>query len=150
VHFTILAPILTVERGATLKGNNSSCVLHIRWGDIEVLLPGDIESTAEYQLLDSGNLVNSLSLDLLVAPHHGSKTSSTARFVQQLRPKQVVFSAGYQHQFGHPHPSVSKRYAAVGSGIWNTAEQGAITFEWLLSGELNIRATRRETQRWWR
>ncbi len=120
-----------------------------------MLLPGDIESTAEYQLLDSGSLVDrslqeSPSLDLLVAPHHGSKTSSTPRFVRQLRPKQVVFSAGYQHQFGHPHPSVSKRYVDAGSGIWNTAEQGAITFEWLLSGELKITAARRETQRWWR
>lgn len=150
VHFKILAPTLAVEQGASRGGNNSSCVLHIRWRDFEVLLPGDIESTAEYQLLDSGSLGNSQSLELLVAPHHGSKTSSTRRFVQQLRPKQVVFSAGYQHQFGHPHPSVSKRYTAVGSGIWNTAEQGAITFEWLLSGELNISAARRETQRWWR
>ena len=160
VLFEILAPTEANEQGTNISGNNSSCVLHISWRDIKVLLPGDIESTAEYQLLDSGSLVNSPvldssllkspSLDLLVAPHHGSKTSSTARFVQQLRPKQVVFSAGYQHQFGHPHRSVSKRYAAVGSRIWNTAEQGAITFEWLLSGELKITAARRETQRWWR
>jgi competence protein ComEC len=61
-----------------------------------------------------------------------------------------VFSAGYQHQFGHPHPSVSKRYGEVGSDLWNTAEQGAITFEWLLSGELEITAARRQAQRWWR
>ena len=155
VLFEVLAPAEALEQGARISGNNSSCVLHIRWQDISVLLPGDIESTAEYQLLDSGSLVDrslqeSPSLDLLVAPHHGSKTSSTPRFVRQLRPKQVVFSAGYQHQFGHPHPSVSKRYVDAGSGIWNTAEQGAITFEWLLSGELKITAARRETQRWWR
>ena len=114
------------------------------------MLPGDIESTAEYQLLDSGRLSGSAPVDLLVAPHHGSKTSSTPRFVHQLRPKQVVFSAGYQHQFGHSHPSVSKRYGEVGSDLWNTAEQGAITFEWLLSGELEITAARRQAQRWWR
>ena len=158
-----------------VSGNNSSCVLRIRWREISVLLPGDIERTGEYQLLDSGRLLdssvlnspvlnssvlnssalngpalNGSAVDLLVAPHHGSKTSSTPRLVQQLRPKQVVFSAGYQHQFGHPHASVSKRYVDAGSEIWNTAEQGAITFEWLLSGELNITAARRETQRWWR
>ena len=150
VYFEVLAPTLPVEQGATIKGNNSSCVLHIRWRDIQVLLPGDIESTAEYQLLDSGSVKNSQPLDLLVAPHHGSKTSSTPGFVQQLRPKEVVFSAGYQHHFGHPHPLVSKRYTAVGSGIWNTAEQGAITFEWLLSGELKISTARGQTQHWWR
>jgi competence protein ComEC len=135
---------------SNLTGNDSSCVLRIRWRDITLLLPGDIESTAEYQLLDSGRLSGSAPVDLLVAPHHGSKTSSTPRFVHQLRPKQVVFSAGYQHQFGHPHPSVSKRYGEVGSDLWNTAEQGAITFEWLLSGELEITAARRQAQRWWR
>ena len=139
VLFEILSPTSEVDSVTAREGNNSSCVLRIRWRDIQLLLPGDIESATEYQLLDSGRL-EGLQLDLLVAPHHGSKTSSTAKFVQQLAPKHVVFSAGYQHQFGHPHSSVTKRYSAVGSRVWNTAEQGAITFEWLPSGEPPERA----------
>ena len=165
VLFEILSPTSEVDSITAREGNNSSCVLRIRWRDIQLLLPGDIESATEYQLLDSGRL-EGLQLDLLVAPHHGSKTSSTAKFVQQLAPKHVVFSAGYQHQFGHPHSSVTKRYSAVGSRVWNTAEQGAITFEWLpsgepperltgelageLAGELKITTARSQTRRWWR
>ena len=161
VLFEILSPTSEVDSVTAREGNNSSCVLRIRWRDIQLLLPGDIESATEYQLLDSGRL-EGLQLDLLVAPHHGSKTSSTAKFVQQLAPKHVVFSAGYQHQFGHPHSSVTKRYSAVGSRVWNTAEQGAITFEWLpsgeppekrageLAGELKITTARSQTRRWWR
>ena len=163
VFFEILSPTAAtgqdVKKGANKSGNNSSCVMRIRWRDIEVLLPGDIESAAEYQLLDSGRLgagrlnlgrIKASPIDLLVAPHHGSKTSSTPKFVQQLRPYHVVFSAGYQHQFGHPHRSVSQRYSSAGSRTWTTAEQGAITFEWLLSGELEITTARGQAQRWWR
>ena len=105
-------------------------------GDITVLLPGDIESDAEYRLLQS-DLLSQSPLDLLIAPHHGSKTSSTDAFVRRLRPKQVIFSAGYQHQFGHPHKSVTQRYVDLGSTVWNTAEQGAITFEWQSAGDFN-------------
>jgi competence protein ComEC len=163
VFFEILSPTAAAgqgaRKGAKKGGNNSSCVMRIRWRDIEVLLPGDIESAAEYQLLDSGRLgagrlnlgrIKASPIDLLVAPHHGSKTSSTPKFVQQLRPNHVVFSAGYQHQFGHPHRSVSQRYRSAGSRTWTTAEQGAITFEWLLSGELEITTARGQAQRWWR
>ncbi|EAS47392.1 hypothetical protein GB2207_01272 [gamma proteobacterium HTCC2207] len=89
-------------------------------------------------------------MDLLIAPHHGSKTSSTPRFVQQLRPKNVVFSAGFQHQFGHPHPSVTKRYDAVQSQIWNTAEQGAITFEWLDSSEATRQHSRQHCRQYFK
>ena len=147
------------------SGNNSSCVVRIHWRDVQVLLPGDIERAAEYQLIESGRL-DGPQIDLLVAPHHGSKTSSTPKFVQQLSPKHVVFSAGYQHHFGHPHPSVTKAYSAVGSRTWNTADQDAITFEWFpseelteeridepsekRSEELRITTARGQAQRWWR
>jgi competence protein ComEC len=143
--------------------------VRIHWRDVQVLLPGDIERAAEYQLIESGRL-DGPQIDLLVAPHHGSKTSSTPKFVQQLSPKHVVFSAGYQHQFGHPHPSVTKAYSGVGSRTWNTADQGAITFEWFpseelteegieeridepsekRSEELRITTARGQAQRWWR
>jgi competence protein ComEC len=165
VLFEILSPVSAVGSITAREGNNSSCVLRIRWRDIQLLLPCDIESATEYQLLDTGRL-DGPHLDVLVAPHHGNKTSSTAKFVQQLQPKHMVFSAGYRHQFGHPHPSVVKAYNAVNSRVWNTAEQGAITFEWSrhekpardltgeltgeLSGQLTVTTARGQARRWWR
>jgi competence protein ComEC len=137
-----------------LEGNNSSCVLQITFRktngrEITILLPGDIERSAEFELL---KLVghSHQPLDVLIAPHHGSKTSSTEAFVQRLAPLNVVFSAGYRHQFGHPHQSVENRYKAIGSRLWNTGEQGAITFSWSHSGELEVSAARSEQIRWWR
>lgn len=160
VLFQMLSPMAAEQGGeqgeepsgntsGNTHGNNSSCVLQISWGQIRILLPGDIESAVETQLLGSAILLPA-PIDLLVAPHHGSKTSSTSAFVQRLQPKQVVFSAGYQHQFGHPHRSVSERYINLGSRVWNTAEQGAITFEWQPSGELTVSAARSERRYWWR
>ena len=147
VVFEVLAPRADEQVGNT--GNNSSCVVQIRWRDITILLPGDIETAAEYQLLDSERL-SAAPIDLLLAPHHGSKTSSSHAFVRHLMPKHVVFSAGYQHQFGHPHDVVTTRYSNIGSILWNTAQQGAVSFQWSPSGQLKISAARLDAKRWWR
>ena len=135
-------------------GNNSSCVLLVSFVDstgrpVNILLPGDIERSGELALLKMGLLKNS-QLDLLLAPHHGSKTSSTHGFVQELMPRHVVFSAGYRHHFGHPHSTVKDRYRQVGAVLWNTGEQGAIIFSWLPCGELQVSAARNRQRRWWR
>ena len=150
---TIKFQILVAESRPD-HGNNSSCVLLISFLNslgrrVNILLPGDIERSGELALLDMG-LLNDFALDLLVAPHHGSKTSSTRAFVQQLTPQHVVFSAGYRHHFGHPHASVEDRYREVGAVLWNTGEQGAILFSWLPSGELQVSAARNRQRRWWR
>ena len=68
-----------------------------------------------------------------------------------LEPENVIFSAGYRHHFGHPHPQVVKRYQATGSRIWNTAEHGAISFVWNESGRAKVASARRNGWRfWWR
>jgi len=149
IGFQILVP-----DNPAVEGNNSSCVLQISFHQpsgrlVKILLPGDIERSGELALLQSSLLGNS-AVDLLVAPHHGSKTSSTANFVKRLAPQHVVFSAGYRHQFGHPHHSVEQRYRQIGSKLWNTGEQGAITFSWLSTGELEVSAARDRQRRWWR
>jgi competence protein ComEC len=158
IVFQVLAPIgdslERINSPEPIKGNNSSCVIKIQFKGsnsqhINVLLPGDIERSAELSLLKSTDLSRQ-PIDLLIAPHHGSKTSSTRELVQRLAPKHVVFSAGYRHQFGHPHNSVEKRYRQVGSQLWNTGEQGAITFSWLSTGELQVSAARDKQKRWWR
>ena len=149
IRFEVLAPY-----SSDLEGNDSSCVVQVSFRDvgglgITILLPGDIQRSAEQRLLQSLQL-SQQPIDLLIAPHHGSKTSSTYNFVQRLAPRHVVFSAGYRHQFGHPHADVVNRYRQAGSQLWNTAEQGAITFSWLRSGKLEVSAARDQQRRWWR
>ena len=122
-------------------GNNSSCVLQITWRDQTVLLTGDIEALAERRIV-ADNLIEAANLSLVIAPHHGSKTSSTAQFVRAVMPKDVIFSSGHRHYFGHPHADVVTRYSAVGSQLWKTAERGAISFIWSQDGDLRITSVR--------
>ena len=148
VHFQILAPDSTESLLAVVGGNNYSCVLLITWRDQSILLPGDIELQVEGELPRAGRLAE---VDILLAPHHGSKTSSTSAFASALAPKHVVFSAGYRHHFGHPHPEVQQRYANLGSLLWNTGQQGALVFVWSDSGGLSVEAARLDGARfWWR
>ena len=148
IYFDILLPILDSAGGAMEDSNNNSCVLLIRWRDISILLPGDIEKQAEKLLLERYQLP---PVDLLIAPHHGSKTSSSRDFIKQLMPAKVVFSAGYQHHFGHPHPDVVARYDRFGSKIWSTAKNGAVTFEWDDTGNLRVlTAKENRADFWWR
>lgn len=69
-----------------------------------------------------------LRVDLLIAPHHGSNTSSSADFLATVAPVTVVYSAGYRSQFGHPASAVAERYADLGIQAWNTALSGALSF----------------------
>ena len=67
------------------------------------------------------------NVDVLIAAHHGSNSSSMKAFVNYVNPKHVIFSSGYKNRFGHPHPKVLARYEQVGSNIWQTAKEGQIT-----------------------
>ena len=146
IDFYVLIPD-PIDSSLTSR-NNLSCVLLIKWRDQQILLTGDIEKRAENVLLKRYQMQ---PVTLLVAPHHGSKTSSSPRFVKTLRPSHVVFSAGHRHHFGHPHPSVVRRYQTLGSNLWNTAEHGGITFTWQYDGQLGIEAIRDQGwQFWWR
>lgn len=90
-------------------------------------------------------------MTVLVASHHGSKTSSSKPFVDQLQPQHVVFSAGYRHHFGHPHIDVVDRYKASGSKLCNTASSGSISFEWDINSDLEILTARKhKPEYWWR
>ncbi len=110
------------------SGNNNSCVLLLELGQQRILLTGDIEAEVEQQLLAEGRLPRDVTL--LIAPHHGSKTSSTAEFVAVTNSEAVVFSAGYRSRFGHPHGDVVERYRRIKAQTFNTGEQGAISFRW--------------------
>ena len=123
------------------EGNDSSCVLLLSWGDQKILLSGDIEAGAERLILKAGALPDT-PITALVAPHHGSKTSSLRGFVAATKPKHVIFSSGFRHHFGHPHQEVVNRYRDVQSSIWKTSELGAITFTWPNEGDLVIEGQR--------
>ena len=130
------------------SSNNSSCVLKISNNHYSVLLPGDIESGIERRLLGSNS---DLDVDILIAPHHGSKTSSSRRFIEAASPAYVIFSSGYLNQFKHPHPDIVNLYTNSGTINLNTAETGAIS--WLLTTDEGLsEATlyRQENKRFWR
>lgn len=148
VYFDVLMPIRKYKSQVIPDENNYSCVLLIRWRDQSILLAGDIEKSAESLFLKHYNLP---PVTVLLAPHHGSKTSSSKLFVDRLKPQHVVFSAGYRHHFGHPHIDVVKRYREMGSRLWNTASSGSISFEWNINGEIDILTARKHKyEYWWR
>lgn len=113
------------------SGNNNSCVLQVKFADVGVLLPGDIEKETEYKLLS--RYADELQSSLLIAPHHGSKTSSSYPFLKTVKPKQAVFAAGYRNRFNHPAQEIHSRYDALGIKTYTTSESGMLSFE--LSGD---------------
>lgn len=144
VSFTLLAPAQPVAGSAD---NNESCVLKIDAGRHSALLTGDIEAGAEKRLVDAYPV--QLASDVLLAPHHGSHTSSTWRFLQAVRPDTVLISAGYRNRFGHPHRDVLARYRRIGAQWLTTADGGALTVR--LGGEtLSVLSQRGEAVRYWR
>jgi competence protein ComEC len=107
--------------------NDSSCVLRIDNGTHVILLTGDIEKYAEAKLLDTFS--NKLSSQILIAPHHGSKTSSTDAFISSVRPQFVLYATGYRNRYHFPHPKVISAYNKIGAEQFNTAETGTVHFK---------------------
>lgn len=127
------------------KANNHSCVLLVEFNGHKILLTGDIEKEVEHILLAQESLT---SVDILLAPHHGSHTSSTAEFVAQVHPQTVIYSAGFHNQHGHPHADIQARYLAAGSIPLNTAFNGALEFIW--RGDLaSVIQYRQASKRYW-
>ena len=121
VAFTILHP----PRGWRASENNRSCVLKVSTAQGAVLLTGDIEAPAERQLVAEYGY--ELASEVLLIPHHGSQTSSSAGLIEAVSPKLAVVSAGYRNRFGQPHEAVLTRYTARGIPVRNTANDGALT-----------------------
>lgn len=130
------------------EGNDASCVLTIRFGSpaVEVVLPGDISRRAE-RMFTADRRPRSAVFRVVLAPHHGSKTSSSEQWVKQMEPDLVVFSAGYRHRFGHPHPDVVSRYGSAGSRLLNTATSGALRLVWRRDG-VSVTEARAQTPFW--
>ncbi|MBW1892961.1 MAG: DNA internalization-related competence protein ComEC/Rec2, partial [Deltaproteobacteria bacterium] len=107
--------------------NNNSLVIRLTFGSISFLFPGDIMAEGENELADiSGSWLKS---SLLIAPHHGSRTSSTIKLLKFIDPDVVVISSGWKNRYGMPHPVVLKRYKKIGCEIFRTDLQGAISIK---------------------
>ena len=113
-----------------VEGNDASCVLTVSSvvPPVEVVLPGDITRRVEEEFMARADHYRNDTdrYRVVLAPHHGSKTSSSEPWVAWMAPNLAVVSAGYRHRFGHPHADVVERYQSVGSDIANTATSGAI------------------------
>ena len=145
VSFEFLYPQPADYNDSAAKDNDRSCVLRIisRYGS--VLLPGDIEKYSESRLLQSSG---DLRTDILIAPHHGSRTSSTPGFVQAVAPGLTVFSVGYRNRFGHPHPAVNARYRQAGSRTLRTDVSGALLIGMSTAG-VEVQSWREVDRKYW-
>lgn len=127
--------------------NDGSCVLVIEAAGQRILLPGDIEAKAE-RVLVKNRLAQRAAL--VIAPHHGSNTSSIHSFVNATSPSFVVFAAGHQNRWGFPKAEVIERWQAVEACILRTAESGAMVFEVDAGGKFLLRSQHRlDTRRRW-
>ncbi|MNC88355.1 ComEC family competence protein [compost metagenome] len=106
-----------------------------------MLLTGDIERAVEKDLPVE-------KTDVLLAPHHGSRSSSSAELIAAVRPRLAIVSAGYRSRFGHPAPEVLGRYGAAGVEVLRTDLDGAVSVG-LNGGGLALRAERRARERYW-
>lgn len=105
--------------------NNTSCVLQVKTQQGSILLTGDIEKKAEFYLVT--NYGQELKSDLMVVPHHGSKTSSTPLFLALVNPNQAVFSYGFDNRYHFPHATVMTRYQAQHIALFNTVDCGMVS-----------------------
>ncbi|MFQ5546021.1 MAG: DNA internalization-related competence protein ComEC/Rec2 [Acidiferrobacterales bacterium] len=111
----------------TFRGNNACCVLMIRGEYGNIVLPGDIEALAELALVEREG--TRLAADVLVVPHHGSKTSSTTAFLEAVQPKVALFPVGYRNRFHHPHAGVKARYVKRGVELYGSPTHGAVEIQ---------------------
>lgn len=149
VQFSVLYPPADVRSliGRSSNINNTSCVLLIEAGGQRALLTGDIEQVAERWLLREHGAA--LAVDILQAPHHGSRSSSTAQFVQATRAHWVLMSAGHRNRFDHPHAEVSARYLAQGAQLLHTADSGAVLMEMGGDDVQLLQRYRQQARRYW-
>jgi competence protein ComEC len=122
VEFEWLHPVARLHE----RDNDRSCVLLVTAGEHSILLTGDIEAEAERELLEAAVL---RPVEILVAPHHGSRSSSTSGFAAATSPSWVVFTAGHRNRWGFPAPRVVARWQGEGARTLETSATGAIEFE---------------------
>jgi competence protein ComEC len=109
-----------------------------------VLLTGDIERAAEAEMLSEGRALQS---QVLLVPHHGSRSSSTAQFIAAVAPSWAIVPVGYRSRFGHPNAEVLARYRAAGVQLLRTDLDGAIAVR--LGTDITLETERHRRGRYW-
>jgi competence protein ComEC len=146
VRFEVLHPAVELDIPATpsaRRPNAQSCVLRVQGRDLSALLTGDIEADQEAGLVQRHGAA--LASDVLLVPHHGSRTSSTPAFLEAVAPRVAVVQAGYRSRFGHPAPAVLVRYQVRGIAVMRSDVCGAYS----LLGDGRGRCERLARARYW-
>ncbi len=145
VQFEMLQPSAASYEDASLKPNARGCTLHIRAGAHSMLLAADIEAAQEAQLVL--HAAGKLRADVLLAPHHGSGTSSTPAFLAAVQPALGVFQVGYRNRYRHPKAEVYERYREMGIARMRTDEAGAVSLHF--GAQVAVSSYRSEHARYW-
>ncbi len=127
-----------------LTGNDASCVVVIEVGSHRAVLTGDIERPVEQDLVARRALG---SADLVVVPHHGSRTSSSTAFVATLQPVIAIVAAGHDNRWGFPKPDISNRWQSVGAEVLTTSSSGAVGVRMCAEGGIVSLARHRDARR---
>lgn len=155
VDFEVLHPRVA-DYDAGNRSNAMSCTLRISNGAQAALLAGDIEQGQEARLVADGTIEgkavpsvapNSLKSDVLLVPHHGSKTSSSAAFLDAVQPQIALVQAGYRNRFGHPADPVLVRYAERHIRVFDSPHCGAAT--WQSAQPHDVQCQRAQGLRYW-
>ena len=125
VEIKFLNPPHPFHEGSGSDANNNCIVLRVKFGEVEILFCGDIEEEIESEL--SGFYGSEIASEVIKVPHHGSKTSSSLEFVREVNPDIAVISVGRNNRFGHPDSVTLIKYRRIGSQIYRTDINGAIT-----------------------
>ncbi|MEE9339188.1 MAG: DNA internalization-related competence protein ComEC/Rec2 [Methylococcaceae bacterium] len=142
VRFEILSP----SEGFIEGENNNSCVLKVSSIYGTLLLTGDIEKPAEDWLVT--NSANQLESDILIAPHHGSKTSSSISLLEQVSPKMILIPVGYRNRFFFPHQEIVERYKKLSIPWISTADKGAVVVQ-MKHNSILVHSTRDGQSKYW-
>jgi competence protein ComEC len=145
VQFELLFPVPESYERERAKPNTRSCTLKITVGDYALLLPGDIEAAQESELMNAD--AQKLAASVLLAPHHGSGTSSTLPFLQAVSPKMALFQVGYRNRYRHPKQEVYERYRELGIERFRNDESGAIALHF--GQGIKVSEYRKQVPRYW-
>jgi len=143
IHFEILSP----ESKQSGSKNNLSCVLKVSNGEHSVLLPGDIEKQTERKLVQ--HYPKKLASTVLIAPHHGSNTSSTMDFIDTVNPSVVLFPTAYLNRYHFPSKKVQKRYENRHIPSYSTGRSGALSIHFQPNKKLKIMSYREQSKKIW-
>lgn len=160
VVFQMLGPQFESYDNAALIDNNRSCVLKITAKSGSLLLTGDIEQPVEHALLErslpalqkDAQQDISLKSDVMIAPHHGSKTSSSVQFINAVQPELTIFTAGYLNRFKHPGLDVVKRYTDASSKVLRSDYHGAVVMDFTAASPesgFQAKSWRTQNKRYW-